>query len=131
MAIDPRAGQPAEARDLVDVAALIDAYASLRPDPSVAAQRVTFGTSGHRGSSFSRSFNEWHVLSITHAMSVPAFRSALEVLAANDVDVLVAADDAYTPTPAVSHAILVYNRSRPAALADGIVVTPSPNTPAD
>ena len=153
MAIDPRAGQPAEARDLVDVAALIDAYASLRPDPSVAAQRVTFGTSGHRGSSFSRSFNEWHVLSITqaicehrlragvtgplflgidtHALSVPAFRSALEVLAANDVDVLVAADDAYTPTPAVSHAILVYNRSRPAALADGIVVTPSHNPPGD
>src|SRR6476620_6133412 len=153
MAIDPRAGQPAEARDLIDVAALLDAYASLRPDPSVAAQRVTFGTSGHRGSSFSRSFNEWHVLSITqaicehrlragvtgplflgidtHALSVPAFRSALEVLAANDVDVLVAADDAYTPTPAVSHAILVYNRSRPAALADGIVVTPSHNPPGD
>ena len=153
MAIDPRAGQPAEARDLIDVAALIDAYASLRPDPSVAAQRVTFGTSGHRGSSFSRSFNEWHVLAITqaicehrlragvtgplflgidtHALSVPAFRSALEVLAANDVDVLVAADDEYTPTPAVSHAILVYNRLRPAALADGIVVTPSHNPPGD
>ena len=153
MAIDPRAGQPAEARDLIDVAALLDAYASLRPDPSVAAQRVTFGTSGHRGSSFSRSFNEWHVLAITqaicehrlragvtgplflgidtHALSVPAFRSALEVLAANDVDVLIAADDEYTPTPAVSHAILVYNRSRPAALADGIVVTPSHNPPGD
>src|SRR6478752_932653 len=120
MAIDPRAGQPAEARDLIDVAALIDAYASLRPDPSVAAQRVTFGTSGHRGSSFSRSFNEWHVLSITqaicehrlragvtgplflgidtHALSVPAFRSALEVLAANDVNVLIAADGEFTPS---------------------------------
>jgi phosphoglucomutase len=153
MAIDPRAGKPTEARDLVDVAALLDAYAALRPDPSVLAQRVTFGTSGHRGSSFTRSFNEWHVLSITqaicehrrragvtgplfmgidtHALSVPAFRSALEVLAANGVAVLVAPNDAYTPTPAVSHAILVHNRPRPAALADGIVVTPSHNPPGD
>src|SRR6478752_5410822 len=151
MAIDPRAGKPAESRDLVDVVALLDAYAALRPAPSVAAQRVTFGTSGHRGSSLTRSFNEWHVLSITqaicehrrragvtgplflgidtHALSMPAFRSALEVLAANGVDVLIAADGDFTPTPAVSHAILVYNRARPPALADGIVVTPSHNPP--
>jgi len=121
MAIDPRAGQPAEARDLVDVRALVDAYAALRPDAAVAAQRVAFGTSGHRGSSFDRSFNEWHVLAITqaicehrlragvtgplflgidtHALSVPAFRSALEVLAANGVDVRIAADGEFTPTP--------------------------------
>jgi len=153
MAVDPRAGKPAEARDLVDVAALVDAYTSLRPDPSVAAQRVTFGTSGHRGSSLTRTFNEWHVLAIsqaiceyrhqagitgplyigidTHALSVPAFRSALEVLAANGVGVLVAANDAFTPTPAVSHAILVHNRGRVDALADGIVVTPSHNPPED
>ncbi len=151
MTIDPRAGQPAEARDLVDVGALLDAYAALRPDPAVAAQRVAFGTSGHRGSSFDRSFNEWHVLAITqaicqhrlragvtgplflgidtHALSMPAFRSALEVLAANGVDVLISADDEFTPTPAVSHAILVYNRARPPAPADGIVVTPSHNPP--
>jgi phosphoglucomutase len=151
MAIDPRAGQPAEARDLVDVRALLDAYAALRPDPAVAAQRVAFGTSGHRGTSFGRSFNEWHVLAITqaicehrlragvtgplfigidtHALSVPAFRSALEVLAANGVDALIAADGEFTPTPAVSHAILVYNRARPPAPADGIVVTPSHNPP--
>ena len=153
MAVDPRAGKPAEARDLVDVAALVAAYTSLRPDPSVAAQRVTFGTSGHRGSSLTRTFNEWHVLAIsqaiceyrhqagitgplyigidTHALSVPAFRSALEVLAANGVGVLVAANDAFTPTPAVSHAILVHNRGRVDALADGIVVTPSHNPPED
>jgi len=153
MAVDPRAGKPAEARDLVDVAALVAAYTSLRPDPSVAAQRVTFGTSGHRGSSLTRTFNEWHVLAIsqaiceyrhqagitgplyigidTHALSVPAFRSALEVLAANGVEVLVAANDAFTPTPAVSHAILVHNRGRVDALADGIVVTPSHNPPED
>ena len=151
MAIDPRAGQPAQERDLVDVAALLDAYRALRPDPSIAAQRVAFGTSGHRGSSFDRSFNEWHVLAITqaicehrrragvagplfvgidtHALSVPAFRSALEVLAANGVEVLIAADGEFTPTPAVSHAILVHNRARPTALADGIVVTPSHNPP--
>ena len=153
MAVDPRAGKPAEARDLVDVAALVDAYSSLRPDPSVAAQRVTFGTSGHRGSSLTRTFNEWHVLAIsqaicehrrqagitgpiyigidTHALSVPAFRSALEVLAANGVDVLIAPNGAFTPTPAVSHAILVHNRGRVDALADGIVVTPSHNPPED
>jgi phosphoglucomutase len=153
MAVDPRAGKPAEARGLVDVAALVDAYTSLRPDPSVAAQRVTFGTSGHRGSSLTRTFNEWHVLAIsqaiceyrhqagitgplyigidTHALSGPAFRSALEVLAANGVEVLVAANDAFTPTPAVSHAILVHNRGRVDALADGIVVTPPHNPPED
>jgi len=129
--IDPRAGQPAGAADLVDVAKLVGAYHTLQPDPSVPAQRVAFGTSGHRGSSFERSFNEWHVLAMsqaicdyrkhggiggplfmgidTHALSLPAFENALEVLAANGVDVLIAADGEYTPTPAVSHAILGYN----------------------
>jgi phosphoglucomutase len=151
--IDPRAGQPANATDLVDVAQLISAYHTLRPDPSVPAQRVAFGTSGHRGSSLQRSFNEWHVLAIsqaicdyrkhagidgplfvgidTHALSVPAFENALEVLAANGVDVMIAADGEYTPTPAVSHAILVYNRGRPTGSADGVVITPSHNPPGD
>jgi phosphoglucomutase len=149
--ISPLAGKPARAEDLVDVGKLVDAYYNLRPDPGVAAQRVAFGTSGHRGSSFERSFNEWHVLAIsqaiceyrkregidgplflgidTHALSVPAFESALEVLAANGVAVLIARDGEYTPTPAVSHAILVYNRGRKAGLADGVVVTPSHNPP--
>ncbi len=149
--INPLAGQPARAEDLVDVGRLVDAYYSLQPDPSVPAQRVAFGTSGHRGSSFERSFNEWHVLAIsqaiceyrkhqgidgplfigidTHALSEPAFESALEVLAANGVEVLIAQDGEYTPTPAVSHAILVYNRGRERGLADGIVVTPSHNPP--
>jgi phosphoglucomutase len=117
------------------------------PDPAEAAQRVSFGTSGHRGSSFDGSFNEWHVLAITqaicdyrqsqqitgplflgidtHALSEPACASALEVLAANGVEVMLATDDEYTPTPAVSHAILTHNRGRTSALADGIVVTPS------
>ena len=149
--ISPLAGQPARNEDLVDVAKLVDAYYSLQPDPSVPAQRVAFGTSGHRGSSFQRSFNEWHVLAIsqaiceyrkregidgplfigidTHALSVPAFENALEVLAANGTDVLIAQDGEYTPTPAVSHAILAYNRGRHRGLADGVVVTPSHNPP--
>jgi len=139
---------------LVDVAKLIAAYYSETPDPSIAAQRVAFGTSGHRGSSFDLSFNEWHVLAITqaicqyraqhntngplflgmdtHALSQPACASALEVLAANGVDVMLAEGDEYTPTPAVSHAILAHNRGRAAAssgLADGIVITPSHNPP--
>jgi phosphoglucomutase len=123
----------------------------LKPDPGVAAQRVSFGTSGHRGSSFAAGFNENHVLAVTqaicayrrrqgidgplfigfdtHALSAPAFASALEVLAANGVEVLTAADDEYTPTPAVSHAILTYNRGRATGLADGIVITPSHNPP--
>lgn len=136
---------------LVDVPRLITAYYSERPDPSVPAQRVAFGTSGHRGSAFECSFNEGHVLAIsqaicahrkrqgidgplflgfdTHALSAPAFASTLEVLAANGVEVMVATGGEYTPTPAVSHAILAYNRGRKSGLADGIVITPSHNPP--
>jgi phosphoglucomutase len=136
---------------LVDVPRLVTAYYTDVPDPSVPAQQVAFGTSGHRGSAFEKTFNEWHVLAIsqaicqyrarqgidgplflgidTHALSVPACASALEVLAANGVDVMLAESDEYTPTPAVSHAILVYNRGRTAGLADGIVITPSHNPP--
>ena len=149
--LDPRAGEPSTARDLVDVPRLITAYYSERPDASIGAQRVAFGTSGHRGTSTELSFNEPHVLAIsqsiceyrrqqnisgplfigfdTHALSAPAFASALEVLAANQVDVMTAADDEYTPTPAISHAILNYNRGRSGGLADGIVITPSHNPP--
>ena len=126
--INPLAGKPAQASMLIDVTKLVAAYYSEVPDPTTAAQRVAFGTSGHRGSAFDRSFNEWHVLAITqaicryrrangiagplflgidtHALSGPACDSALEVLAANDVDVMLALNDEYTPTPAVSHAIL-------------------------
>jgi len=149
--ISPLAGHPAQAAQLVDLAKLVAAYYSLWPDPAVPTQRVSFGTSGHRGTSFDRSFNEAHVLAITqaiclyrqgqgidgplfigidtHALSVPAFESALEVLAANDVETLIAKGGEYTPTPAVSHAILAYNRGRKTGLADGIVVTPSHNPP--
>jgi len=149
--INPLAGQPAPAASLVDIPRLITAYYSERPDPGVAAQRVAFGTSGHRGSSFELGFNEFHVLAIsqaiceyrarqgidgplfigfdTHALSAPAFATALEVLAANGVEIMVSAGDEYTPTPAVSHAILTYNRGRKTALADGIVITPSHNPP--
>jgi phosphoglucomutase len=151
--INPKAGQPAPAASLVDIPRLITAYYSERPDASVAAQRVAFGTSGHRGSSFNSSFNEYHVLAIsqaicehrrqrnisgplfigfdTHALSAPAFASALEVLAANGVEVMISAGDEYTPTPAISHAILTYNRGRTNGLADGIVITPSHNPPDD
>jgi phosphoglucomutase len=147
------AGKPAPARLLVNVPRLVTAYYSDIPDPAIPAQRVLFGTSGHRGSALDRSFNEWHVLAIsqaicryrkrhgidgplflgadTHALSAPAVASALEVLAANGVDVMLSRDDEYTPTPAVSHAILSYNRGRTAGLADGIVVTPSHNPPED
>lgn len=149
--ISPLAGKPASQSLLVDVARLLAAYYADVPDPSVQAQRVTFGTSGHRGSSFDASFNEWHVLAITqaicqyrkghgidgplflgvdtHALSRPACASALEVLAGNGVDVMLATNDEYTPTPAISHAILTYNRGRWSGLADGIVVTPSHNPP--
>ncbi len=149
--INPGAGQAAPATSLVDVPRLITAYYSERPDPAIAAQRVAFGTSGHRGSSFDIGFNEFHVLAIsqaiceyrkqqningplfigfdTHALSAPAFASALEVLAANGVEVMVSAGDEYTPTPAVSHAILTYNRGRHTGFADGIVITPSHNPP--
>ena len=134
-----RAGRPAEPADLVDVDALLRAYYELRPDPSIPAQRVAFGTSGHRGSAFKAAFNEAHILATTeaicryrsaqgyggplfigrdtHALSEPAWRTALEVLAANGVDVRVDAHDGFTPTPAVSHAILVANRGRRAAAA--------------
>ena len=149
--INPLAGKPAPAASLVDIPRLITAYYSERPDPGVAAQRVAFGTSGHRGSSFELGFNEFHVLAIsqaiceyrarhgidgplfigfdTHALSAPAFATALEVLAANGVEVMISAGDEYTPTPAVSHAILTYNRGRKTGLADGIVITPSHNPP--
>ena len=138
---------------LVDVPRLVTAYYTDVPDPSVPAQRVAFGTSGHRGSSFDKAFNEWHILAIsqaiclyraqhridgplflgmdTHALSVPALASALEVLAANGVDVMLAERDDYTPTPVISHAILTYNRGRQSGLADGIVITPSHNPPHD
>ena len=149
--LDPLAGQPAPAERLVDIPRLITAYFTDRPDPGESAQRVAFGTSGHRGSSLELSFNEAHVLAIaqaicqyriqqditgplyigfdTHALSAPAFASAMEVLCANGVEVMTAAQDEYTPTPAVSHAILNYNRGRTAGLADGIVITPSHNPP--
>jgi len=138
---------------LVDVPRLVTAYYTEKPDPAVPAQRVIFGTSGHRGSAFQKAFNEWHILAIsqaicryreekkidgplflgmdTHALSVPAMASALEVLAANGVDVMLAEGDDYTPTPVVSHAILTYNRGRKTGLADGIVITPSHNPPHD
>jgi phosphoglucomutase len=168
--VNPLAGKPAPLSILVNVPRLITAYYKEIPDPSVASQRVAFGTSGHRGSSFDAAFNEWHILAITqaiceyrkqhgtdgplflgmdtHALSVPALASALEVLAANGVDTMLAEKDEYTPTPAISHAILTYNRDRSGAeeipgsagggatrgnrksgLADGIVITPSHNPP--
>ena len=149
--ISPLAGKPAPTSLLVDVPKLLAAYVDLRPDPAVPAQRVAFGTSGHRGTSFERSFNEWHVLAIsqaiceyrkskaidgplyigidTHALSQPAFESALEVLAANGVEAMIAKGGEFTPTPVVSHAILVYNRGRTSGFADGIVITPSHNPP--
>jgi phosphoglucomutase len=153
MTTDPRAGKLAEPSQLVNIPRLITSYYSLKPDPAEKTQRVAFGTSGHRGSSFASSFNEDHILAITqaicryrqqqgttgplflamdtHALSDPAFVTALEVLAANNVDVMIDQDDGYTPTPALSHAILTYNRGRKEALADGIVITPSHNPPED
>ncbi|MBN8765387.1 MAG: alpha-D-glucose phosphate-specific phosphoglucomutase [Thiobacillus sp.] len=151
MKTSPLAGKPAQAATLVNVPRLVTAYYGNQPDPSVPGQRVAFGTSGHRGSAFENSFNEWHVLAIsqaiceyrrqrhidgplflgidTHALSEPAYASALEVLAANGVDVMLAEHDEYTPTPVISHAILTYNRGRDTGLADGIVITPSHNPP--
>ena len=153
MAPNLKAGKPADPSMLVDVPRLITAYYTLRPDPGVAAQRVAFGTSGHRGTSFDGAFNEGHILAITqaiceyrasggingplflakdtHALSEPAFASALEVLAANGVEVMVDQDLGYTPTPALSHAILTWNRDHAAVKADGIVITPSHNPPED
>lgn len=151
MTTSPLAGRPAQPALLVNVPRLITAYYSHTPDPALAAQRVAFGTSGHRGCAFDASFNEWHVLAIsqaicdyrtqqgidgplflgidTHALSEPARASALEVLATNGVEVMLAARDDYTPTPVISHAILCYNRGRSEGLADGIVITPSHNPP--
>jgi len=153
MSIHPLAGKPAPQNLLADIGKLRDAYFSRKPDITDKTQRVGFGTSGHRGSSLRGTFNEAHVLAIsqaiceyrasrgisgplflgkdTHALSGPAFISALEVLGANGVEVMVDMDDGYTPTPAISHAILTYNRGRTAALADGIVITPSHNPPED
>ena len=153
MIISPHAGKPATPEMLVDVPKLVTAYYTDIPDAAVSAQRVAFGTSGHRGSAFNRSFNESHILAITqaiciyrkqkntegplflgidtHALSTPASATALEVLAANGVEVMLAAADEYTPTPVISHAILTYNRGRKSGLADGIVITPSHNPPLD
>ena len=153
MAIHPFAGSPAPLSVLVDVSKLLAAYSAEKPDTTIREQRVAFGTSGHRGSSFKRSFNECHILAIsqaiceyragqgtvgplylgrdTHALSEPAYGSALEVLAANGVEVMVDQDAGYTPTPVISHAILTYNRGKTSGLADGIVITPSHNPPED
>jgi phosphoglucomutase len=153
MKTSPLAGKPATSSPLLNVPKLISAYYTAQPDPAVPAQRVAFGTSGHRGSAFLNSFNEQHILSITqaiclyrkqqqidgplflgmdtHALSLPAQATALEVLAANGVPTMIAADDEYTPTPVISHAILTYNRGRKTGLADGIIITPSHNPPQD
>jgi phosphoglucomutase len=153
MASSPRAGQPAELSDLVDLSRLVADYYTGRPDPSEPSQRVAFGTSGHRGSALANSFNEAHIAAIvqatvewraqagitgplfvgkdTHALSEPAWRTTLEVLAAHDVEVLTGAPDAYTPTPAVSRAIVAFNRAHPERRADGLIITPSHNPPTD
>ena len=153
MSLHERAGQRAQPEDLVDVARLVTAYYAEHPDPEQADQRVAFGTSGHRGSSLHVGFNDAHIAATTqaicdfrreagtdgplflakdtHALSEPAWATALEVLAANGVRVLVDSRDRYTPTPALSHAVLVHNRGRTTGLADGIVITPSHNPPAD
>jgi len=153
MKVSPLAGKLPEPGMLVNIPKLITAYYTDAPDPSIPAQRVAFGTSGHRGSALQKAFNEWHILAITqaiclyrklqhidgplflgmdtHALSMPAFASSLEVLAANEVEVMAAEEDEYTPTPVISHAILTYNRGRKTGLADGIVITPSHNPPDD
>ncbi|HEY6349177.1 MAG TPA: phosphoglucomutase (alpha-D-glucose-1,6-bisphosphate-dependent) [Candidatus Angelobacter sp.] len=153
MKIDPLAGTVPEASRLVDIPKLLTAYYAQHPDPAVPQERVRFGTSGHRGSAFHRSFNEAHILATTqaicgyrkqakirgplflgkdtHALSEPAYASALEVLAANKVEVMIADNEEYTPTPALSHAILTYNHGKKSTLADGIVITPSHNPPED
>ncbi|KUH69022.1 phosphoglucomutase [Mycolicibacterium novocastrense] len=153
MAPNPRAGQPAQPEDLIDIASVVTAYYTREPDPDNVDQQVVFGTSGHRGSSLDAAFNEAHIVATTqaiveyraaqgitgplfigrdtHALSEPAWVSALEVLAANDVVAMIDSADRYTPTPAISHAILTFNRGREGDLADGIVVTPSHNPPRD
>jgi len=153
MSVHPRAGTPADSRDTIDVPRVVLNYYTEHPDPEVVEQRVAFGTSGHRGSSLRTAFNEDHIVATsqaiveyrkaqgtegplflgrdTHALSEPAMISALEVFAANDVTVLIDSRDGYTPTPALSHAILTHNRGRTSGLADGVVVTPSHNPPDD
>src|SRR5919204_2671134 len=149
----PKAGSLPDPASLVDVDRLVSAYYDDQPDPAVREQRVTFGTSGHRGRSLARTFNEAHVLAIseavcryrrsqgidgplflgrdTHRLSEPAFRTILEVLAAHEVEVRIDADDGFTPTPVISHAILTWNRDHSDHLADGVVITPSHNPPED
>src|SRR5271156_1801752 len=151
--VSPLAGKAVQPSMLVNVPRLVTAYFSGRPDPAVPAQRVAFGTSGHRGSAFNNAFNEAHILAIsqalcdhrcnnnlsgplfvgidTHALAEPALASALEVFAANGVEVMIDAQDGYTPTPVISHAILSYNKGRQDGLADGVVITPSHNPPED
>ena len=153
MNISPLAGKPAPQDVLVNIPKLVTAYYTGKPDSFIASEKVSFGTSGHRGSSFKNSFNENHILAITqaicfyrkqksidgpifigfdtHALSAPAFATAIEVLAANDIETMIATNDEYTPTPAISHAILKYNAGRKAGLADGIIITPSHNPPDD
>ena len=151
--INPLAGKPADPSTLANIPRLVTAYFAGQPDPSVPAQRVAFGTSGHRGSALNHAFNEAHIVAIsqalcdhrqsaglsgplfvgidTHALAEPALASALEVFAANNVEVMIDQHDGYSPTPAISHAILTYNKGRAAALADGVVITPSHNPPDD
>jgi len=153
MKVSPLAGKPAPESILANIPRLVTGYYALEPDPAAPTQRVAFGTSGHRGTSLQCSFNEEHILAITqaicihrkgqgidgplfigidtHALSEPAFASALEVLAANDVTVMIDDRDGFTPTPVISHAILNYNRGKKTGLADGIVITPSHNPPED
>src|ERR1700761_8875150 len=151
--IHPLAGKPVPASQLANIPRLVTAYFTEKPDPAIAAQRVAFGTSGHRGSAFNCAFNEAHILAIsqavcdhrcaknltgplfigidTHALAEPALASALEVFAANGVEVMIDAGGGYTPTPVISHAILTYNKGRQSGLADGVVMTPSHNPPED
>jgi phosphoglucomutase len=151
--ISPYAGKPIDTARLMDVSRLVTAYFTGRPDPTIPSQKVVFGTSGHRGSAFDQAFNEAHILAITraiclhraahgvtgplfigidtHALSIPALATALEVLAANEIDVMIDEHDGYTPTPVISHAILSYNKNRKTDFADGIVITPSHNPPED
>ena len=153
MKVSPLAGKPAPESILANIPRLVTDYYALEPEPGIPAQQVAFGTSGHRGTSLECSFNEEHILAITqaicihrrqqkidgplfigidtHALSEPAFATALEVLAANEVEVMIDDRDGFTPTPVISHAILTYNRGRPTGLADGIVITPSHNPPED
>src|ERR1700744_2582626 len=153
MALSPLAGHLPDLSTLINVPALITAYYTEKPDPGIPDQRIAFGTSGHRGGALRNSFNEDHILAITqaiclyrkkngidgplfmgmdtHALSTPAHATALEVLAANGVETMIAVNDEYTPTPAVAHAILQYNQGRTTGLADGIIITPSHNPPDD